>query len=332
MRKVKLGDLEVSAIGLGCMTMTDAYGPSDRDEAIATLRRAVEFGVTLFDTANGYGQGENERLLGQVLAESGDAVTIATKFGFVAGADGPPTLDGHPDRVEDRCDESLDRLGTDCISLYYLHRPDPKVPIEDTVGAMARLVEKGKVRFLGLCEVAPETLRRANAVHPITAVQSEFSLWTRDAERGVLQTCEELGVGFVPFSPLGRAMLTGTINDPSQVEGESDFRKTLPRFQDAHFAHNRALVTALESIADDHQVSAAQLSLAWVLAKADFIAPIPGTRRRTWLEQNVQAADITLSAETVSDLDQIFDPAAVSGGRYGQSWMQSTDTAPDEQS
>ncbi len=328
MRTVMFGDLPVSAIGLGCMSMTDSYGIADREEAARTLERAVELGVTLFDTANAYGAGENERLVGATLAPYREQVVIATKFGFVH--DGKvPRIDGHPDRVADRCSESLDRLGVDTIDLYLLHRPDPEVPIEDTVGAMARLVELGKVRYLGLSEVSSDTLTRAHQTHPISAVQSEYSLWNRDPEKDVLDTCAELGVGFMPFSPLGRAMLTGALTDPEQVTGESDYRATLPRFQGENFDRNLALVSQLEQVAEELQMPPAQLSLAWVLSRGGHIAPIPGTRRRKWLEQNVGAVDVCLSSDTVSTLDRIFDPANVAGGRYALSWMKSADTDAD---
>ncbi|MCY3930074.1 MAG: aldo/keto reductase [Acidobacteria bacterium] len=326
MRQAKLGGLEVGAIGLGCMTMTDAYGVSDRDEAERTLLRAVDLGVTLFDTANGYGLGENEQLVGRVLAPHRDRVCIATKFGFVVDG-GRPRIDGHPDQVEDRCDESLKRLAIDVIDLYFLHRPDPEVPIEDTVGAMARLVEAGKVRYLGVCEVSPETLRRGHAVHPISAVQSEYSLWTRDPEQGVLAVCEELGIGFVPFSPLGRAILTGTIKSSDQVDQKSDYRSTMPRFHGDNLKANLELVSGLEDIAASLSVKPGQVALAWLLARGEHIAPIPGTRRRTYLEENVEAANIELDDDAVADLDALFVPERVAGARYGQSWMQSKDTA-----
>lgn len=326
MRQARLGELEVGAIGLGCMTMTDAYGVSDRDEAERTLLRAVDLGVTLFDTANGYGLGENEQLVGRVLAPHRNRVCIATKFGFVVDG-GRPRIDGHPDQVEDRCEESLRRLAINVIDLYFLHRPDPEVPIEDTVGAMARLVEAGKVRYLGVCEVSPETLRRGHAVHPISAVQSEYSLWTRDPEQGVLAVCEELGIGFVPFSPLGRAILTGTITSSDQVDQKSDYRSTMPRFHGDNLKANLELVSGLEEIAASLSVKPGQVALAWLLARGEHIAPIPGTRRRTWLEENVEAASVELGDDAVAQLDALFVPERVAGARYGQSWMQSKDTA-----
>ncbi|MXY51287.1 MAG: aldo/keto reductase [Gammaproteobacteria bacterium] len=329
MPTVMFGELEVSAIGLGCMSMTDAYGPADRSEAARTLERAVELGVTLFDTANVYGAGENERLVGAALAPHRDEVVIATKFGFVV--DGKtPRIDGHPDRVEYRCNESLERLGVDHIDLYLLHRPDPDVPIEDTVGAMARLVDVGKVRHLGVSEVSADTLRRAHASWPISAVQSEYSLWTRDPEEGVLEACRELGIGFMPYSPLGRAMLAGAITNGDQVAGPGDMRSTLPRFQGEHLADNLALVDDLKLLADSLAVTPAQLSLAWVLSRAQNIAPIPGTRRREWLEQNVKAVDLQLSEATISALDELFAADRVSGGRYSLSWMRSSDSSTSD--
>lgn len=325
MRTLHFGALEVSAIGLGCMSMTDSYGPSDRDEAARTLERAVELGVTLFDTANVYGAGENERLVGATLATYQDDVVIATKFGFIHDGS-TPRIDGHPDRVADRCHESLDRLGVDVIDLYLLHRPDPEVSIEDTVGAMGQLVADGKVRHIGLCEVSADSLRRAHAVHPISAVQSEYSLWTRDPEDGVLDACRDLGVGFMPYSPLGRAMLAGAIRSEDEVTGPSDFRKTLPRFQGEHLTANVALVDEMKELADSLSVTPAQLSLAWVMSRSENVAPIPGTRRRTWLEQNVQAIDVQVDDATIAALDDLFTPERVSGGRYALSWMKSSDT------
>jgi len=326
MKTRQFGDLTVSAIGLGCMTMTGHYGPSDspadQEEARATLRRAVELGVTLFDTANVYGLGENEKLVGPTLKPWRDRVVLATKFGFARGADGKPTIDGHPDRIEARCDESLERLGFDHIDLYILHRVDPAVPIEDTVGAMAQLVESGKVRHLGLSEVNADTLRRAHAVHPIAAVQSEYSLWTRDREQEMIPTCAELGVGFMPFSPLGRAMLTGAIQSEDELAGDEDRRSRNPRFTGDNLAHNRALVAQFEAVADQLDIAPAQLALAWVLAKGNHIAPIPGTRRRTWLEQNVAAADVQLSAEVVDRIQSIFVPDAIAGDRYDPSMLR----------
>ncbi len=323
MKRAKLGDLDVSAIGLGCMSMSSVYGKADEEESEATLRRAVELGVTFFDTANGYGRGHNERLIGRVLGAQRDKVQISTKFGFMH-VGGTPYVDGHPDRIEDRCDESLERLGTYYIDLYFLHRPDPNVPIEETVGGMAKLVEKGKVRHIGICEVSAKSLRKAHAVHPIAAVQSEYSLWTRDVEAHVLPACRELGVGFVPFSPIGRAILTGAIKSGDQIE-EKDMRSTMPRFQGDNLSKNLQLVGQLEEIASSLSVKPGQIALAWLLSKGDNIVPIPGTKRRKYLEENAAAADIVLPSSVIEQLDAIFDAEKVVGGRYGFSWMETTD-------
>ncbi len=323
MKRRHLGALEVSAIGLGCMSMNDTYGKADAAESERTLLRAVEIGVTFFDTANAYGLGKNEELVGRVLAPHRDTIQISTKFGFVLG-EGGPKVDGHPDRVAARCDESLERLGTDHIDLYFLHRPDPEVPIEESVGAMAELVKSGKVRHLGLCEISARSLRKAHAVHPIAAVQSEYSLWTRDPERHVLPACRELGVGFVPFSPIGRAVLTGAIDTDTKFE--NDMRATMPRFERENLERNLALVKELVAIAEARGVAPGQIALAWLLAKDEHIVPIPGTKRRTYLEENAAANEVDLDAATVARLDTLFAPEKISGERYGQSWMKSTDT------
>ena len=325
MERRRLGALEVSAIGLGCMSMTDSYGKADPEECEKTLLRAVECGVTFFDTANAYGAGKNEALVGRVLAEHRSEIQLSTKFGFVF-RDSGPGIDGRPEQVAARCDESLERLGFDAIDLYFLHRPDPEVPIEETVGAMAELVKAGKVRHLGLCEVSAKTLRRAHAVHPIAAVQSEYSLWTRDPEAHVLPACRELGVGFVPFSPIGRAVLTGTIGRGADFGGGGDMRATMPRFQGENLDRNLELVAELQRCAADHGVAPGQLALAWLLAKEPFIAPIPGTKRRAYLEENAAAADLHLAPETVERLDGLFAPERVHGERYGLAWMRSADT------
>lgn len=321
----KLGNLEVGAVGLGCMTISGVYGDGDAEQGVATLRRAVDLGVTLFDTANGYGGGDNERLIGQTFKQIRDQVIISTKFGFVF-SDGAPTVDGHPDRVADRCNESLERLGTDYIDLYFLHRPDPEVPIAETVGAMSRLVEAGKVRHLGLCEVSANSLRSANEVHPIAAVQSEYSLWTRDPEQGVLSACEELGVGFVPFSPIGRAMLTGVISADSDFE-KGDIRRAMPRFRGENLERNLSLVAEVEKIATEHSMKPSQVALSWLLSKGDSIVPIPGTKRVKYLEENVAAADKQLPEATIEHLDNLFSPENIQGERYGSalSWLKSSD-------
>lgn len=325
MKQVKLGALQVSAIGLGCMGMSQAYGAADLDESERTLNRALDIGVTFLDTANAYGVGHNEELIGRVLKNRRDEMVLATKFGIFRDADGKRTINGQPDQVTARCDESLGRLQTDVIDLYYLHRLDPTVPIEDTVGAMAELVTAGKVRYLGLSEVSAATLRRAHAVHPITAVQSEYSLWTRDPEAHVLSTCQELGVGFVPFSPLGRAMLTGVLNDAESISGKGDMRSSMPRFQGDNFATNATLVAELSAIAEARGCTSAQLSLAWLLAQGDYIASIPGTKRVKYLEENAAAADLELDAADVDKLNALFAPANIAGERYTPAGMQSLD-------
>lgn len=315
MKTTKLGNLEVSVIGLGCMSMSQSYGEADPAESARTLLRALDLGVTFLDTANAYGLGHNEELLGRVLAGRRQEFKLATKFGIVNFADGKRGVDGHPAQVATRCEESLQRLKTDHIDLYYLHRLDPKVPIEDTIGALADLVQAGKVGHLGLSEISSKTLRRAHAVHPITAVQSEYSLWTRDPEAHVLPTCRELGIGFVPFSPLGRAMLTGRINDCEHWP-QSDLRADMPRFTGDNFKRNRALVARLEAFAAARGHSAAQVALAWLIAQGEGIAPIPGTKHVAYLEEDLQGAEFSLSASEVDELDKLFAPAQVAGHRY----------------
>lgn len=325
MRTAALGALKVSAIGLGCMGMSQAYGEADPAEAERTLHRALDIGVTFLDTANAYGLGHNESLIGRVLKERRQQIVLATKFGIVRRDDGSRGIDGHPDRVAARCDESLARLQTDVIDLYYLHRLDPAVPIEDTVGAMADLVKAGKVRHLGLSEVSARTLRRAAAVHPIAAVQSEYSLWTRDPEAHVLPACRELGVGFVPFSPLGRAMLTGAIDGEKAIAGKGDMRKAMPRFQGDNLAHNLDLVAELGRIAERRGCSRGQLALAWLLAQGTDIAPIPGTKRVSYLEENAAAADLQLDGAELAEIDGLFRQERIAGERYAPEGMRSLD-------
>lgn len=325
MKTATLGDLEVSAIGLGCMGMSQAYGEADPAEAERTLHRALDLGVTFLDTANAYGLGHNESLIGRVLGQRRHEFVLATKFGIVVDADGKRSIDGRPEQVAARCDESLARLQTDVIDLYYLHRLDPDVPIEDTVGAMAELVTAGKIRYLGLSEVSARTLRRACAVHPITAVQSEYSLWTRDPETHVLPACRELGVGFVPFSPLGRAMLTGTIDGESAIAGKGDMRPRMPRFQGDNLQQNLTLVDALAGLAEAHDCTPGQLALAWLLAQGDDIAPIPGTKRVRYLEENAAAEAINLSDAEMGQLEELFSPDNVAGERYAPAAMRSVD-------
>jgi aryl-alcohol dehydrogenase-like predicted oxidoreductase len=307
------------------MGMSQAYGRADPVESERTLHRALDIGVTFLDTANVYGRGHNEELIGRVLRRRRSEIVLATKFGIVATEDGIRGIDGHPERVAARCEESLGRLRTDVIDLYYLHRVDPQVPIEDTVGAMARLVEVGKVRCLGLSEVSARTLRRAHRVHPITAVQSEYSLWTRDPEEHVLPACRELGVGFVPFSPLGRAMLTGAIQSAETVSGEGDLRASMPRFDGENLERNLRLVEALSGVARGRGYTRGQLALAWLLAKGNDVAPIPGTKRVRYLEENAAAADVELEASEVEELDSLFAPANVAGDRYAPELMRLLD-------
>lgn len=323
MKTRRLGShLTVSSLGLGCMGMSHAYSPSsDEQNSIATLHRAVELGVTLFDTAEVYGPFTNEVLVGKGLKPHRDKVVIATKFGFKidptkSDRDAMVGTDSRPEHVREVAEASLKRLGTDVIDLFYQHRVDPNVPIEDTVGAMADLVKEGKVRALGLSEASAETLRRAHAVHPIAAIQSEYSLWTRDVEEnGVLDTCRELGIGFVPFSPLGRGALTGALKNLDGLS-DNDFRRSLPRFQAENFDANLALITALEEMAKSKNTTAAQLALAWVLAQGDFIVPIPGTTKIANLEKNIAAAEIVLTQEEATALGDLLSPAKVAGGRY----------------
>ena len=324
MKRVRLGELEVSAIGLGCMGMSQAYGEADAAESERTLHRALDIGVSFLDTANAYGMGHNEELIGRVLKARRAEIQLATKFGITL-VDGQRGINGHPDQVEMRCDESLSRLQTDVIDLYYLHRLDPLVPIEDTVGAMSRLVEKGKVRYLGLSEVSSVTLRRAHRVHPISAVQSEYSLWTRDPHTHVLPACGELGVGFVPFSPMGRAILTGTITGQDSIRESGDMRTTMPRFQGENLQVNLQLVARLGLIADSLNVTRGQIALAWLLAQGDFIAPIPGTKRVSYLEENASAADLVLSDEIIDQVDKLFSRDNVAGERYTAAGMKSLD-------
>ncbi len=321
MKNRQLGpDLSVSAIGLGCMGMSFAYGGQPEADAIATLRRAVEIGVTLFDTAEVYGPYENEVLLGKALKDVRDTVVIATKFGFrisEAGV-GPGRMvgvDSRPDHVKAVAEASLKRLGVDVIDLYYQHRVDPNVPIEDTLGAMADLVRDGKVRALGLSEASAATIRRAHAVHPIAAVQSEYSLWSREPEAEVLPICRELGIGFVPYSPLGRGLLTGAIRDRASL-GPQDFRLGLPRFDAANLKVNLELVATLERMAKAKGVTAAQLALAWLLHQGDMIVPIPGARRIRHLEENAASADIALTADDLAVIETAMPQSAIAGSRY----------------
>jgi aryl-alcohol dehydrogenase-like predicted oxidoreductase len=326
MRRTKLGSqgLEVSAQGLGCMGMTWAYGGGDEQSGLDTIDRALELGVTLLDTAEVYGPYTNERLVGRAVAGRRDRFEIATKFGFSFDPDnpyGPRGLDGSPENVRRVCDQSLERLGTDYIDLYYQHRVDPSVPIEETVGAMGELVTAGKVRYIGLSEASPEVIRRAHATHPLSAVQSEYSLWTRDPETAVLTTLRELGIGLVAYSPLGRGFLTGQIRTLDDLP-EQDWRRTNPRFQEEALRQNVELADRVRALAEQRGVTPAQLALAWVHAKGEDIVPIPGTKRPERLEENAAAAAIELSDEDVAALDRAVPAEAVVGGRYRDAEME----------
>ncbi|WNV90689.1 aldo/keto reductase [Umezawaea sp. Da 62-37] len=312
-----LGTLEVGPQGLGCMGMSQSYGKGDDVESIATIHRALELGVTLLDTADLYGGGANEELVGRAIADRRDQVVLATKFGFTGEPD--RMIRGDAEYVRRSCDASLKRLGVDHVDLYYQHRVDPTVPIEDTVGAMAELVEAGKVRHLGLSEAGAATIRRAHAVHPITALQSEWSLWTRDVEPEIAPTCFELGIGVVPFSPLGRGFLTGAVTSLADL-GEDDARRGLPRFEQENFERNLAIVAALRALADERGVTAAQLALAWVQHRGEHVVPIPGTKRRKYLQDNVAAAALELSADDLAAIDAAL-PAAT-GDRYAAAFLR----------
>jgi len=317
MDKRTLGQkLEVSALGLGCMGMSEFYGTADEGEAIATIHRALELGVTFLDTADMYGPFTNERLVGRAIAGRRDQVVLATKFGNERNEDGSwVRINGTPDYVRRACDASLERLGVDHIDLYYQHRVDNETPIEETVGAMKELVEAGKVGYLGLSEAAPETIRRAHAVHPITALQTEYSLWARDPEDELLSTVRELGIGFVAYSPLGRGFLSGQIRSLDDLD-PNDFRRRGPRFTGENFQKNLDLVAKVEEIAAEKGVTTGQLALAWVLAQGDDVVPIPGTKRRTYLEENVQAVEVELTADDLSRIDEAFPKGATAGDRY----------------
>lgn len=327
MQKRKLGGLEVSALGLGCMTMSHGYGtPEERDEkeSIATIHRAIELGVTFFDTAEAYGPFANEELLGRAVAGKRNQVVIATKFGFKFVNGQNVGLDSRPEHVREAAEGSLKRLGTDYIDLLYQHRVDRSVPIEETVGAMAELVAAGKVRFLGLSEAGEATIRRAHAVHPIAALQSEYSLWERNLDARIIPTLRELGIGLVPFAPLGRGFLTGDVRRAEELP-ETDFRRGDPRYQGANFDANVRAASAVQDLAKRKAATPAQIALAWLLHKGRDIVPIPGTKRRKHLEDNVGAARVTLTATELRELDQALAPERVSGPRYNETHMSTID-------
>lgn len=313
----RLGALTVSAQGLGCMGMSHAYGASDDAQSIATLHRALDLGVTLLDTSDFYGEGHNEELIGRALAGRREQAVLATKFGFANRLGEPTRIRGDAAYVHQACDASLRRLGVDHIDLYYLHRVDQDVPIEETVGAMAELVEAGKVRHLGLSEASAQTIRRAHAVHPIAALQSEWSLWTRDLEAEIAPVCRELGVGIVPFSPLGRGFLTGRYTSVAGLQ-EGDMRRSQPRFADGNLERNLPIVTALNKLAEEKGVTAGQLALAWVQHRGDDVVPIPGTRREKYLTENLGALAVELSAEELAAIDAAAPAGAVAGTRYDE--------------
>jgi len=324
-RELGRSGLKVGAIGLGCMGMSQSYGPPDDDESVRTIHAALDLGVTLIDTADAYGKGGNERLVGRAIRDRRAAVVLATKFGLVPSASGPATaVDARPERVRACLEASLERLGIDVIDLYYLHRVDSNVPIEETVGAMAGLVREGKVRFLGLSEAGPDNIRRAHATHSIAALQSEYSLWTREPETRVLPVCRELGIGFVPFSPLGRGFFAGAVREAAAIAA-GDVRRGLPRFQGANLERNLTALDRFNGLARTKGCSPPQLALAWVLSKGADIVPIPGTKQRRYLEDNVRAASLPITSEEAAALDRLFPIGSAAGDRYPPESMKLLD-------
>ncbi len=321
----KLGTLEVSGLGLGCMGMSQGYGAADETESLRVLETYLESGGNFLDTADAYGPHTNEELIGKFLVGRREKIVLATKFGLQGSSvTGEQRINGRPEYVRTACEASLKRLGTDYIDLYYLHRLDPETPIEETVGAMRELVLEGVVRHIGLSEISSLTLRRANVVHPISALQSEYSLWTREIESDVLPTLHELGIGFVPFSPLGRGFLSGELKHPDDL-GPNDFRRNLPRFQGENFFKNLELVEAVKALALEKGITPGQLALAWVLSKGDQVVPIPGTKRVKYLQENMQALEVVLSPEEISKLEAVFPVGASAGERYGEANMKLVD-------
>ena len=324
MKKRRLGELEVAAIGLGCMSMSQAYGTPDREESERALHRALDQGYTFLDTASIYGLGHNEALIGKVLKDRRQEFVLASKCGITAGSDGRRGVDGRPEQIKKTCDESLQRLNTDMIDLYYLHRRDHKVPIEDSVGALADLHAAGKIRAIGLSEVSSTTLRRAHRVHPIAAVQSEYSLWTRDPEEAVLDACRDLGVGFVPFSPVGRGFLTGAVRDRSRLE-KGDMRRAMPRFQEENLRQNLGWLADFAQLAQKNRCTPAQLALAWLLSRGEHVVPIPGTKHVRYVDENAAAADLEIPAADLARAGELIGPGTVAGERYAPAQRISLD-------